>query len=172
MKKKLTAFLLITVTICGAMTVFADSSAKNFEPGRGEGWLTCVINDTVQEFEYINSVKSMTNILHTFESKHYTLSFSLDKKNKIGEMMSLNAINSIEIVSSEEATVGYYATKKSRSVDVESEVVLDEPARPEIIQGRFSVIVPKGDRWVGDLRPGILDMLEIEDGEFCFFPDL
>lgn len=172
MKKCLTTLFFTIIIIFKTMTVFAENPEKNYEPDRGEGWLTCVINDTVQEFEYINSVKSMTNVQHNFNSEDYTLSFSLDKKIKIGETMSLNAINSIELVSSEVSTVGYYASKKSRSVDVVSEVLLTEPTDPGIIQGQFSVVITKGDRWVGDLRPGILDTLELKDGEFCFFPDL
>ena len=35
-------------------------------------------------------------------------------------------------------------------------------------QGTFSVTVNSADRWLGDMKPGIIAELELENGEFCF----
>lgn len=37
-----------------------------------------------------------------------------------------------------------------------------------IWQGTFSVTVLSADRWLGDMKPGIIAELEFENGEFCF----
>lgn len=170
--RKCMVALTVLMILVSSVAASAESFEKEYVPEAGEGWLICTIHHERQEFKYKDSVKSMTGVLHHFVSERYTLSFSLDKKIKVGEPMKLNAINLIEIISSEPSTAGYYASKKSRGTDVESEVLLMDPAQPEILQGTFSVVVPKGDRWVGDLRPGILDAIELEDGEFCFYPAL
>lgn len=168
--KKLVVILVALFLFISPVNSIAVEDNYDYEPEAGEGWLTCTINDETVKFNYVGSVKSMADTTHQFNSDKYTLSLVFNKDLEIGKMMSLNAIKSIELISSVEATAGYYATKKTRNKDVESEVLLEEAKIDEIIQGTFSVVVTPADRWVGDLRPGILPSLPLKDGEFCFYP--
>lgn len=103
--RKCMVALAVLMILVSSVAASADSSEKEYEPEAGEGWLICTIHHERQEFKYKDSVKSMTGVLHHFVSEQYTLSFSLDKKIKAGEPMKLNAINLIEIISSER-TIG------------------------------------------------------------------
>lgn len=169
MKKGLIILLLLLVLI-SVRSVYAEKEVKrNYDVAEGEGWLVCTINDEEVEFKYVGSVKSMTDTVHNFESDHYTLRIIFNKL-EIGVPVELNALKSMEMVSTVTATSGYYATKKSRTSDVDSYVLLEKPLKEGILQGGFHAVITAGDRWVGDLRPGIIAKLPLEDGEFCFYP--
>lgn len=70
--------------------------------------------------------------------------------------MGENSINSIEVQSHVTATSGYYFTKKSGDAAVNSEVTMEKIDEDGIWQGTFSVTVLSADRWLGDMKPGII----------------
>ena len=82
--------------------------------------------------------------------------------------MGENSINSIEVQSHVDTTSGYYFSKKSGDVSVNSEVTMEKVDEDGLWQGTFSVTVLSADRWLGDMKPGIIAELEFENGEFCF----
>ena len=175
MKKRL--FILLTAAAMAfSMSAFAgeteaeteaEAADRNYDPEEGTGWLVAKINDKEVEFEYENMTKGMTGTTYNFEAEEFSLSIVLNKDLKVGEEMDKNAITQIEVVSSETASVGYYFSKKSTGNDVDSKVTL-EKNEDGLMQGEFSVVVLKADRYVGDNKPGILPELDFTDGEFCF----
>lgn len=162
-------FMFILLVSLSSVCAEETKTPPNYDVAEGEGWLICTIQGEEVTFKYDNSTRNMTDTVHNFSSDEYKLRIVFSKL-EIGVKMEENAIKSIELVSSANATSGYYAIKKSRTTDVISEVLLEEPVKPEIIQGKFSAVITPADRWVGDLRPGIIAELALEDGEFCFYP--
>ncbi len=79
-----------------------------------------------------------------------------------------NSINSIEILSHVTETSGCYFTKKSSRNNVDSEVTLEKMDEDGLWQGTFRVTATAADRWLGDMKPGIIAELKLENGEFCF----
>ena len=65
-------------------------------------------------------------------------------------------------------TSGYYFSKKSPSAAVDSEVTLQQGGENGIWQATFRVTVNSADRWLGDMKPGLISELPLENGEFCF----
>ena len=171
--KKIVFLFTVLILIASFSAVIAEATEipRNYDVSEGEGWLICTILGEEVTFKYDDSAKNMTDTVHNFSSDEYKLRIVFSKL-EIGVKMEVNAIKSIELVSSATATSGYYATKKSRTTDVVSEVLLEKPLEPEIIQGTFSAVITTADRWVGDLRPGIIAELPLEDGEFCFYPEM
>ncbi len=171
--RKFTCLLLVLMLFITPMAL-AEGEKKverNYDPAPGEGWLYCTIYDELIEFKYVTSVKSMADTTHSFESEKYTLNLVFNKDLKVGEEMEENGLKSIEVVSSETKTAGYYAVKKSTSKNVESKVLL-EKEEEGLKQGTFHAMIHPADRWVGDLRPGIIEDLPLEEGEFCFNQEL
>lgn len=160
------ALLLLMTT--GVLACAED--VHDMEPETGAGWLHCTIQGQQVEFTYTGSTKSMSTLTHSFASDLYTMNIVFNKKLEVGTAMTVNAIQSLELISSDNATAGYYQVKKSTSQDVDSEVLLEQPAKEGCIQGTFRIMIHPIERYVGDVRPGMIQDLELTDGSFCFHP--
>lgn len=171
--KKIVALLLAIAMLC-SMTVFALAEAveapaeRNYAPEAGTGWMIVDICGETQELAFVEAVRGLTGVTYVFENNAYSISIVLDRKLKVGETMGENAINSIEVLSHTSKTSGYYFTKKSSSVKVNSEVTMAKIDEDGLYQGTFKVDVTTADRWLGDAKPGILPVLNLTNGEFCF----
>lgn len=144
-----------------------EAADRDYNPEAGAGWLAAEINDEPVEFEFESAAKGMTGTTYTFKSEKFSVSLMFNKSLEVGEEMDKNAITQIEVVSSDNASSGYYFVKKSSGQDVESTVTL-EKSEDGLVQGTFTVTVPTAERYVGDNRPGILEELVFTEGEFCF----
>ncbi len=187
--KKLMGIFVLVLVLAGSSALAAESelsagteaeteeteeteeeteAERDYNPSSGSGWMTVLVNEESENFEYTGSMKSMTGTVYTFESDDFSVSLMLNKDLKTGKEMDGNAITQIEVVSAAPASAGYYFVKKSSGTVVESSVLLCESTEEGIIQGEFSVTVPSSERYVGDNRPGILEELAFTEGEFCF----
>lgn len=164
--KKICLILVIALLMlaCGAIA----EDARDTSPEPGTGWLDVEIHGAPVSFVYTGHAAGMTGDTYSFESDAYTLSIMFDKKLEVGVAASENAVQQIELISHDEATSGYYFTKKSSSAAVDSEVLLEQKTDEGLYQGTFKVTVHPGDRWVGDMRPGIIEDLVLDNGAFCF----
>lgn len=145
-----------------------ETVERNHNPEAGTGWLTVDINGEPEEFELKYVTIGLTGKTCHFESDGYTMSFILSKDLAVGETMGTNSIYQIDLLSSEEATSGYYFAKKTVKADVDSEVTLSQKTEDGLVDGTFKVTVNSAERYVGDARPGIQESLVLENGEFCF----
>ncbi|MDO4547784.1 MAG: hypothetical protein Q4D04_06800 [Clostridia bacterium] len=168
MKRTLSLILITVMMLTGSVVFAEEATQRNYAPESGSGWLVAEIYGEPVELAYTGSTKSMTGTSHAFESEDYSISIAFDRKIEVGVTMGENSVNQIELISSYTPTEGYYFTKKSSSVSVDSEVLLEKMGEDGIWQGTFRVTVNPGDRWVGDMRPGIIAGLDIENAEFCF----
>lgn len=170
--KKIIALLLAIMMLCG-ITAFAEEAAvdeadRNYAPESGTGWMSVDIHGEHEELTYVESVRSLSGSTYIFENDDYRVSIVFDRDLEVGVTMGENSINSIEVQSHVTATSGYYFTKKSGDAAVNSEVTMEKIDEDGIWQGTFSVTVLSADRWLGDMKPGIIAELELENGEFCF----
>ena len=169
--KKIVTLLLAIAMLCG-LAAFAEEAAtdteRNYAPESGTGWMLVDIHGQTEELAYVESVRSLTGATYVFENDDYRVSIVLDRDLEAGVTMGENSINSIEIQSHLDSTSGYYFSKKSSSDVVNSEVTMEKIDEDGLWQGTFSVTVNSADRWLGDMKPGIIAELELENGEFCF----
>ena len=176
--KKIIAMLL-AIMMLGGISAFAEETAvtedtaaieadRNYAPESGTGWMSVDIHGEHEELTYVESVRSLSGTTYIFENDDYRVSIVFDRNLEVGVTMGENSINSIEVQSQVSATSGYYFTKKSGDVAVSSEVTMEKMDEDGIWQGAFSVTVLSADRWLGDMKPGIIAELEFENGEFCF----
>lgn len=171
--KKFVAMMLALVMLC-CMTVVAMAEAveapaeRNYAPEAGTGWMIVDVYGEPQELAFVEAVRGLTGETLVFENSAYRVSIVLDRKLKVGETMGENSINSIEVLSHVGKTSGYYFTKKSSSVKVNSEVTMAKINEDGLYQGTFKVVVTTADRWLGDTKPGIIAELDFTNGEFCF----
>lgn len=163
------AVLFITVMMLFSISAWAqETTERNYAPEAGTGWMTVDIHGEPVELEFTEASKGLSGTTYVFESKAYRVSIVFDRQIKAGEAMGENAINSIEIVSHTASTSGYYFTKKTKDVPVDCEVMLEKKAEDGIWQGTFRVMAHTADRWLGDMKPGLIADLALENGEFCF----
>lgn len=165
MKKLL--MLVLALMLCMACALAEAPVERNYAPEAGTGWLYCTINDEVIEFTYTGFTKSMADVTYSFASDKYTMNVIFNKKLEVGVEMTVNAVKSLELISSDGATAGYYLVKKSTSKDVDSDVLLTKN-EDGLMAGTFRVMVHPIERFVGDMRPGMIQDLELSAGEFCF----
>lgn len=131
-----------------------------------KGWLTVDINGEPEEFELQFVTVGLTGKTYHFESDGFTMSIVFDQDLAVGETMGTNSIYQIDLLSSEEDSSGYYFSKKTVTADVDSEVTLSQKTDDGLLEGTFRVTVPTAERYVGDARPGMLEQLTLENGEF------
>lgn len=162
--KKLCAIFAIVLCL---LTAFACAE-PDYAPESGTGWMKVDIYDEPQELSFKGISKGMSGEVFIFENETYTVSIVLDKKLEVGVTGGENSIKQIEVYSHATNTSGYYFTKKSSSASVDSEVTLQKKAEDGVWQGNFRVTVLTADRWLGDMKPGLIAELPLENGEFCF----
>lgn len=166
MKKAEIVLISIMMLLMWSSAV-ADSSGT--EPVVEKQELRVEIQGKEEIFAYAGSTPGMSGTVYNFNSKEYSLSFIFNKKIKTGEEMNRNAFQQIEVISSNPATAGYYFVKKTIGKDNESKLLLEVQEKAKL-KGEFSFIIHPADRWVGDLRPGMIENLEFKNGSFDFVP--
>lgn len=162
--KKLCAIMAIVLCLLSA---FACAEA-DYAPESGTGWMKVDIYGELQELSFKEVAKGMSGDTFIFENDNYTVSIIFDKKLEVGVTGGENSVKQIEVYSRLTNTSGYYFSKKSPSVSVDSEVTLQKKAEDGVWQGTFRVTVLTADRWLGDMKPGLIAELPLENGEFCF----
>lgn len=170
MKKALIWCMLLVLALGGAARAeeVAEAHVRDYEPAAGTGWMVVEIYGETIEMEYTGFTKGMTGTTYSFAGGGYTLSIMFDSKLKEGETGGENSVKQLEIVSSLSATSGYYFVKKATGKAVDSEVTLVKKDHEGLWQGTFRVMAHPGDRYLGDSKPGIIEDLLLENGEFCF----
>ena len=175
--KKIIALLMALMMLCGVAALAEEAATteeavveveRNYAPESGTGWMSVDIHGVHEELTYVESVRSLSGATYIFENEDYRVSIVFDRKLEAGVTMGENSINSIEVQSHVDTTSGYYFSKKSGDVSVNSEVTMEKVDEDGLWQGTFSVTVLSADRWLGDMKPGIIAELEFENGEFCF----
>lgn len=166
--KKLIVLFLTTVMLLGVSAFAEKNEKRNYEPEAGQGWMTVNIYGEPVELEFAEASKGLSGTTYIFQSEQYRVSIVFDRKLEVGKEMGENAINSIEVLSYTDATSGYYFTKKSKETPVDCEVMLEKKEDNGLWQGTFRVMVHTADRWLGDMKPGLIEDLAFENGEFCF----
>lgn len=153
-----------------AETEAGESAAteRDLDPESGSGWLTATIDGAQRELEFVSATKGMTGTVYLFQGSGYSLSLLFDKKLDVDNEVEKNSINQAEVMSSTSESSGYYFVRKGAGKEVDGKAVLLQKTDDGLFQGEFSVNIPRGDRYVGDTKPGILEVLEITDGAFCF----
>lgn len=164
--KKLAA-LLLTMMLLFTAAAFAEKE-RNYEPEAGTGWMTVDIHGEPVELEFVEASKGLSGNTYVFQSEEYRVSIVFDRKIEAGKEMGENAINSIEVLSYTGQTAGYYFTKKSKDASVDCSVMMEKKAEDGLWQGTFRVMAHTADRWLGDMKPGLIQDLAFENGEFCF----
>ncbi len=158
---------LLAIVLC-LFTAFACAEEANYAPESGTGWMKVDIYGEPQELAFKEISKGMGGETIIFENENYSISFVLEKKLEVGVTAGENSIKQIEVFSHVTNTSGYYFSKKSPSAAVDSEVTLQQGGENGIWQATFRVTVNSADRWLGDMKPGLISELPLENGEFCF----
>lgn len=167
--KRIALIVVIALLSVIMITALADETNSELNPPEaGSGSLIVDIMGETILFNYVDTAMAMTGKTYNFAAEMYTLSFMLDKSLKIGEVMEENSIRQIELISHESTSAGYYFTKKSSAQNVQSKVLLEEKNDDGLMKGTFEVVVTPADRWVGDMRPGMISELKLENGLFWF----
>ncbi|MEF9974382.1 MAG: hypothetical protein RR893_10710 [Clostridia bacterium] len=168
--RKVMALLLMLVLMTGSVALAAPvQTEKNYAPEAGTGWLTGKIGTHDLTFAYTDCVSGIGGEhTYTFDCEEGTLRIKFNKKLEVGVEMAENALKSAEFNSNMGDSRGYYAVSKSTKVDVNCKVLLEKKTEDGLYQGTFTVVIPSCDRTIGDTRPGSLESITLETGEFCF----
>lgn len=166
--KRIMALLLAVMFVCSFAAFAEETAERNYAPEAGTGWMAVEIHGKPEELAFVEGTKSLSGTTYVFENEDYRISIVFDRKLEVGVTAGENSINSIEILSHVTETSGYYFTKKSSGNNVDSEVTLEKMDEDGLWQGTFRVTATTADRWLGDMKPGIIAELKLENGEFCF----